>query len=80
MTIIEQQSRALKASALVAALHESGATSASVTHLDDACWRTAAQAAGVRPPSPTTRALVARWFVEREQPVDDPFADLDDAA
>ena len=73
-TIIRDRARALKASALVAVLHDAGATAATVPHLDDAAWTLAAQAARVPAPSPATRALVARWFTEREQPVSDPFA------
>ena len=75
-TIIADQARALKASALVERLHEAGATAATIPHLDEDGWDIAAQAARVRAPSPATRALVRRWFTDREQPVVDPFAGL----
>lgn len=79
MTIIEDRSRALKASRLVDVLTQAGATAATIPCLDDAGWAHAARAAGVPAPSETTRALVARWFVEREQQPADPFAGLDNA-
>lgn len=77
-SIIEDRRRALKASALVAVLHHARATAAILRHLDDDGWHTAAHAARVHPPSPATRALVARWFTEREQSASDPFVGLDD--
>jgi len=76
-SIIADRARAVKASALVEQLHQ-GATAATIPFLNDAAWTQAAQAAGVRAPLPATRALVARWFTEREQPASDPVAGLDD--
>ena len=77
-SIIADRARAVKASKLVEQLHLPGATLSVIPYLDEDAWTQAAQAAGVRAPSHTTRALVARWFTEREQPASDPVAGLDD--
>lgn len=77
--MIADRARAAKAQALVAVLAQAGATSASVTYLDEDGWAWAAQAAGVRLPSQTTRDLVAFTLAERERLATvDPFAGLDD--
>ena len=79
-SIIADQRRALKASALVEQLHLAGATADVIPFLDEDAWTQAAQAAGVPAPSDRTRALVAGWFADREQPAVDPFHGLNDVA
>lgn len=63
----EQDARVAKATALVDLFHQSGIAAEQLVDVTDDQWKQVAQAAGVNPPSPDTRALVTRLLTQREQ-------------
>ena len=74
--IFEQRNRARKVAKLVSVLDATHASTDAVRAMTDEEWQTAAETAGVHPPSDTTRGQVIDLLASREQPVD-PFEDLD---
>ena len=74
MNEYERQARAVKAAALTDVLRAAGATADTLKGFTDADWQTAARTAGVRAPSPATRALVVSTMAIK-QPAD-PLAGL----
>ena len=75
--IFEQRNRARKVAKLVSVLDAAHASTDTVRAMTDDEWQTVADAAGVHPPSDTTREQVIELFASREQPAD-PFAGLED--
>ena len=75
--ILEQRNRARKVARLVSVLDAAHASTDAVRGMTDDEWQTAADAAGVHPPSDTTRGQVIDLFESREQPAD-PFEGLAD--
>lgn len=77
MSIIEDQARSRKVSALVETLAQAGATAAGMEFFTPSAWQLAADCANVRTPSEQTSRQVIAALQLRETPVDDPFASFD---
>ena len=75
--IFEQRNRARKVAKLISVLEAVRASTEAVRAMTDEEWQTAAEIAGVHPPSDTTRGQVIDLLASREQPVD-PFDGLED--
>lgn len=75
--IFEQRNRARKVAKLVGVLDATHASTDAVRAMTDDEWRATAEAAGVHPPSHTTRRHVINVLELREHPAD-PFDGLDD--